>query len=863
MESTRWERSQALFHEALKLPENEREAFLEQACRDDNESLSELLAMLAAHSRITSILERDVPALAHQALAAFLEWIPDEQFRGYRITERLDRGGMGVVYRAEREDGNPVAIKVLTDWWVSPERQRRFVIEQKTHGKLEHPNIARFYHADALAGGTPWFAMEFVDGNHLDVYCLEHNSTIEDRMRLFRSVCEAVQYAHRLGIVHRDLKPSNILVTRDGAVKLLDFGIAKQLDDPVDPGTRNGLRPMTLPYAAPEQILGEQLGTYTDIYSLGVVLYELLSGRVPFDLAKCTQREAERIVTERDPEKPSVAARATGRFAEAGKSAWRDLDVLCGKAMHKEPARRYETVGDLIRDVDHYLNSKPLEAQPASFGYWLGKFLKRNQRAVVASSLAFILVAAGLVFFTLRLAKAQDAADRETAITTSMNRFLTEDLLGQSDPFRSGDAKELFADVVSQSSPHIDSKFRTEPVVAARLHQVIARAFDNRSDFPRARMEYIRATDLFKQGEGPLSEDAIRAVLQRVSMEARINRRGSLETARSLLEEAEKSISKIARPAEDLPVWLLSARGFIAVIENDGRAANKDFSDAFLRAKAIPYFDEASLMRIKRTLAFSWIRLADGAKAEPLFRELAETYAKTGGPDNAYTLQARVNLSQALMIQRKYHEAIENANLTYPALVRRLGEDHEVTMGMLATRAASEGSLGMWDQAIRDDLTAYNLSVRKQGTESFSSIGTLSDAALSQCRAGRYAEGEPNARQAYEQSRQAFGPRTGLTGGCAYALATCLIGMEKHLGEASELLQNMDLKAVTALSGDSSVSANVALAQGEIAVRQGNYPLAQRYAQTAAPTFERPDSNALDKQEFATLTKTIESHLRK
>ncbi len=533
------------------------------------------------------------------------------------------------------------------------------------------------------------------------------------------------------------------------------------------------------------------------------------------------------------------------------------------KPCTRMPTQRYQTVGDLIRDVDHYLNSEPLEARPVSFGYWLGKFVRRNERAVVASSLAFILVAGLIVFFTVRLAKAQAAAARETAITTAMNRFLTEDLLGQTDPFRSKDAKESFADVVLQSSPQIDSKFRTEPLVAARLHQVVARAFDNRSDFPRARREYSRATELFKQAQGPLSEDAIKALLQRTSMEARVNERGSLETAKSLLGEAEKTISKIATPGEDLAVWLLSARGYIAVVENDGRAANEYFADAFRRAKAIPSFDNAALMRIKRTLAFSWIRLADGAKAEPLFRELAEAYARTGGPDSPYTLQARVNLSQALMIQRKYHDAIENANLIYPALVRRLGEDHEVTMAMLGNRAASEGSLGMWDEAIRDDLTAYNLSVRKQGPESFYSIAMLSDAGLSQCRAGRYAEGEPNARQAYEKSRQTFGPRAGLTGGTAYALATCLIRMNKQLSEASELLQNVDLKAVTAMSGDSSTSASVALAQGEIAVRQGNYVLAQRYAQTAAPTFEGPDSNALDKQEFAALKNTVELHLRK
>jgi serine/threonine protein kinase len=862
MEITRWERSQSLFHEALKLSTIERQAFLELQCGEDRELHTELLAMLEAHGRGTSILDREPPDIAHQALAAFLESIPDEQFRGYRITDHLDKGGMGVVYRAEREDGNPVAIKVLRDWWVSQERQRRFAIEQKTLGRLEHPHIARFYHADTLAGGTPWFAMEYVDGKHLDVYCEERKSTVDDRLRLFRSVCEAVQHAHNRGIVHRDLKPSNILVTQDGTVKLLDFGIAKQLDDSGEPGTRPELRLMTLPYAAPEQVLGEQVGTYTDIYSLGVVLYELLAGRVPFDLSKCTQREAERIVVEREPEKPSAAARATGRFGEAGKSAWTELDVMCLRAMHKDPAARYGSVGDLIRDVDHYLNSEPLEAQPVSFGYRLSKFVRRNRRAVVAASLAFALLAGQIVFFTVRLAKAREAADRETAITAAMNRFLTDDFLGQTDPFRGAGANESFVDVVNRASPHIDLQFSTEPLVAARLHQTIARAFDNRSDFPQARHEYTRASDLFRQSEGEVSANAIIARLQRAAMEARSIEPGSLAIAKRLSKEAEMSISGIVRPREDLEVWLLSTRGIIAITENDGRSANEDFSAALRRAQTIPAFDEAARRRIKRTLAFSYIRLGDGAKAEPLFREIAEDYSKSGGPDNPYVLQARVNLSQALLIQRKYREAIDIANVIYPVLVKKLGEDHETTLTVLGARAASEGSLGLWDDAIRDDLTVYGLAVRKRGPVSFPSISTLSDAGLSQCHAGRYKEGESNARKAFQESRQAFGPRAGLTGGCSYALATCLIGMNKQLDEASGLLRDIDVKAVTQLSGDSAVAASIALAQGQIAALRGDYAQAQRQVRTAAPMIDRPDSDMSDRRALATLKSEIESHLR-
>ena len=213
------------------------------------------------------------------------------------------------------------------------------------------------------------------------------------------------------------------------------------------------------------------------------------------------------------------------------------------------------------------------------------------------------------------------------------------------------------------------------------------------------------------------------------------------------------------------------------------------------------------------------------------------------------------------MIQHKYRQAIENANLIYPISVAKLGEDHQVSMTILGTRAASEGYLHMWDEAIRDDLTLYELASRKQGPASGTSIEALSDAALSQCRAGRYAQGESNARKAMQESLKAFGPRTGMSGGTSYTLAVCLIGMNKQLEEASELLRNINVDAVAQLSGDSGVSASIALAQGEIAARKGDYALARRYVQTAAPVIDQPNSDESDKQAIAKLRSTIDLHL--
>src|SRR6185295_2288263 len=235
-------------------------------------------------------------------------------------------------------------------------------------------------------------------------YCRAHAVTLAERLRLFRDVCEAVQHAHQHLVVHRDLKPSNILVTSDGTVKLLDFGIAKQLEGVEGRGdqTRTALRLMTPAYAAPEQIRGGRIGIYTDVYALGVVLYELITGRLPFHARE--DQDIEAVITAQEPEAPSVAARNTQRLPSAhlGKSEWADLDVLYLTAMHKDPARRYATVDALIRDIDHYLRGEALEARPDALGYRLGKYVRRNRAPLATAAVVVFGVIGLVVFYTVR-----------------------------------------------------------------------------------------------------------------------------------------------------------------------------------------------------------------------------------------------------------------------------------------------------------------------------------------------------------------------------------------------------------------------------------------------------------------------------
>ena len=340
-DAARWARVQELFHAAVELPAAEQRSFLEARSGGDTTLVDEVEALLVEDRTPDSFLDRSLPQVANHLLGGE---VPEGRIGPYLVVRLLGEGGMGVVYLVEREDvGGRSALKLLRDAWVSPSRRARFVAEQRTLAQLEHPGIAQLHDAGTLPDGTPWFAMEYVEGVPITEYCRAHRSGLDERLRLFRAACEAVQHAHRHAVIHRDLKPSNILVKADGTVKLLDFGIAKHLE-PTEPGndpTRTGLRLMTPAYAAPEQYEGRRLGVQTDVYALGVLLFELLSGRLPFDLTGLAPHEAARRVLELEPGRPSLGE---GKPVQAGRAAWADLDVLCLTAMQRDPARRYQSV---------------------------------------------------------------------------------------------------------------------------------------------------------------------------------------------------------------------------------------------------------------------------------------------------------------------------------------------------------------------------------------------------------------------------------------------------------------------------------------------------------------------------------------
>ncbi len=431
MDVKRWSTLQETFDQLADMQPEDQASALRALGETDPAMAQEVHELLVEDASGRQLPEMNVESLFQEALGQDEPILPTEgQIGPYRILRLLGEGGMGVVYLAERTDiGGQVAIKLLRDAWLSPLRRRRFALEQQMLGLLTHSSIARIYDAGTTKDGTPWFVMEFSDGVPITDYLQKHPSSVREAMELIRAVCETVRHAHGLAIIHRDLKPSNILITDDGQVKLLDFGIAKQMDmvNRGSTATTTGFRLFTPAYAAPELQLENRVGVFTDIYSVGVILYQLITGSLPYP---------EEFPGDRDALQPSKKIRKADAGSERALSTsqWGDIDAICMKALEKRPENRYLSMDALIEDISAFLEDRPISAKKNAFLYTTGKFLHRNRIRVLTAAIAFLIVIVGTVVFTVRLARARDAAAKardqavaEAARSASLQHF-TESL---------------------------------------------------------------------------------------------------------------------------------------------------------------------------------------------------------------------------------------------------------------------------------------------------------------------------------------------------------------------------------------------------------------------------------------------------
>jgi serine/threonine protein kinase/tetratricopeptide (TPR) repeat protein len=622
----RWTRMEEIFQMALELDASQRAAFVRANCADDESLEREILALLdsaggtlagasdAIRQTARSIVEERSPA-------------PGDFIGAYRLVRKLGEGGMGAVFLAERADGifrGTVAIKLLR-WGVTGRAALagRMRAEQRILAGLAHENVARMLDAGVDAGGAPWVVMEYVDGLPLDRFVARAHPGTAARFAIFHQICGAVAYAHRRLVIHRDIKPANILVTAEGKVKLLDFGVAKWLEESDSEGDRSltatGQRPRTPGYASPEQIRGETATTAVDIFALGVTLYDLFAGRHPFRKPGQSQWELEHAICEAEPERPSGSAAAPARLLS--RSEQLDLDSIIAKALAKNPAERYGTVEELESDIFRLQSGEPVTAARLTRRYRAGKFIRRHKLAVglsVTAALAIIAVALGMTALAIR-------ASREQAKSQRIASFL-KGMFQNADPNVTAGAKITLRDVLDRASGGISNELNLDPDVAVDLADTIGNAYVHLSEFSRAEAMFQSEWKVVQRTRGQQSLDAA-AVLTQI---------GDVQRTTGRLGEAEKNL----------------------------QAALK------IQAAVLPAND-LRLSRTQNNLGLVFQSLGKWAEAEPMFRR-----AVASCTDEPQRLVFESNLGGILALEAKYEEAESVLRDVTTRRIRRLGESH-------------------------------------------------------------------------------------------------------------------------------------------------------------------------------------------
>lgn len=482
---------------ALELPASERASFVAEACCDDEPLRLEVESLLEQEDATQPWCEGPILQLLSRE-GSFEGFQKNQRIGAYRVVRTLGEGGMGAVALAVRQDDfkKRVALKVVKPDRISDEMTRRFENERQILAQLEHPNIARILDGGTTSDGFPYFVMEYVEGRPLDDYCEGQELSIRQRLRLFLKICTALQLAHQSLVVHRDLKPSNILITADGVPKLLDFGIAKRLK--AEPGTevtRFEHRPMSLRYASPEQIIGGPITTGVDIYSLGVLLYELLAGRHPFASRVSDALKLAQAIRDEEPRAPSSAA----SDPVTRRSLTGDLDSIVLKAIRKPPDRRYRSVESLADDIRCYLDGQPVSAREGTWAYRTGKFVRRNKLPLAAATTLLLLsVAFGL---TVTVLWRQAVDQREQAVFERMRSQQVLDFMKESfrasGPNRSRGEEITAREILESSERNIDEGLN--PLLQAELLTTIGDVYANLGLYDQARGPWQRAEHLLRR----------------------------------------------------------------------------------------------------------------------------------------------------------------------------------------------------------------------------------------------------------------------------------------------------------------------------------------------------------------------------
>lgn len=724
LDTERWLRIDRVLAEALERPPGERRAFATASLADDPALLEELLELLDADAGAGLFLRQTPGPLVADLVSS--SWI-GRHVGPYRLCEVIGYGGMGTVFRAERDDGefrHEVAVKLLRGVGLSAEQRLRFHTERQILARLEHPNIARLYDGGTTADGSSYLVMELVAGQPIDQYCDRHRLSIEARLELFSQVCDAVRYAHQRLLVHRDLKPSNILVTAEGAPKLLDFGIAKQLDPAASVAvtTVGVARPMSLRYASPEQVLGEPTTTASDVYSLGVLLYELLSGQCPYRLQR-GERGLARAICEQDPAPPGAAlVHAAGDDPEAAEAAARrrgfshpralarrlhgDLDAIVLEAMRKSPGERYSSIEQLGEDLDRHRGRQPVRAHRGGPRYRAAKLVGRHRLAVTAAALLLILgvVAIANHFWqTRRVARERDKAEAALAILT--------DAFAQAD-FSRGGGTVTARQVLDRGAVRIEREMDGEPLAKASLLHAIGEAQSGIGEWERARPLLEQALEIRRErlGERHPETAATRLALGVVLREQTV-----WEPAEELLTRAAADLETalgdrhvdVARALRELG-RLHAQRNRLDRAETLYRSA-LEVLDRELAA------DHPEVIRALTYLGELRFARNDLEGSRQFHTRALEAMRRTFGEENPEVANGLGNLAALSMAEGRYAEGEVLARRAVEILRRSVDEDHQwIKAGLhnLGFAAYRQGHLEVAAERFRE---AVELARRRHG----------------------------------------------------------------------------------------------------------------------------------------------------
>jgi serine/threonine-protein kinase len=749
-----WQRLKALFHQALEQPADRREAWLQHACASQPQLLQNVRQLLAAREGAAPVLDGTVAMLLDPLLPAGDSSALAADTGPYRRIWLLGEGGMGRVYLAERSDGQfrqQVALKSIRTELVTPELRQRFLRERETLARLIHPNIAILYDGGVGGDGSPYFTLEYVDGEPIVRWCDKRRLDLRARVGLLLKVCDAVQYAHRNLVVHRDLKSSNILVTAGGEPKLLDFGIAKLIAGAGGEAlaTLTDSRPMTREYAAPEQVLGEPVTTATDVYALGMLLYLLLCGRVPYRLAalglggwnKSILEEAaepmalavERAPLAVAPMRDGAAVHATSTLDVATIAAARSLSPLglrralrgdaeriVQRALAKQPAARYPTVDAFAADLRAWLDRRAISGSTRS--YRLRKVVRRHWLPLVAAA-AFVVALLGSAVIVMGDAR---KIEREARTTAAVKDFLFG-LFAAVDPQEAKGREITARQLLERGKANIDSHPPDDPVVKAELQAVLGRI-----DFRLGL--YAQASDLQQQaaaGFGAAGGHALQQLRAELDHFATLEEIKDAQGAGAVLAQAQQHLAALAEaPAADR-VRLLLARTQLAFDKRDVQGAKRD-ADAMLALARDARVDDDMLGSVLTTAGnVEWAGHALAA-AEADYRDALAAAVHAEGADGLRVAALHHNLGIVLATRSRYSEALSETQQALAIDAKVLGREHARSVTNSAYIGLYSFHLGHFRQA-RDTLRRAAEQQRRQlGADSPVLAGTLINLGLAE-----------------------------------------------------------------------------------------------------------------------------------